>query len=78
VHEGLVVDVLDAGYELIGEEKNSLQGELVVAEVKEVLQAGSEEIEGHGIVLILSSEPVDKWDTNTTSKRLVDTVSYSS
>jgi hypothetical protein len=73
VDEGLGVDVLDAGDELIGEKKNCLQGELAVAEVKEVLQAGSEEIEDHGIVLTLSSEPADKWDTNTTNKRLVDT-----
>jgi hypothetical protein len=40
VDEGLGVDVLDAGDELIGQQKNGLQGELAVAEVEEILQAG--------------------------------------
>jgi hypothetical protein len=73
VDEGPGVDVLDAEEELIGEEKNSLQGELAVAEVEEVLKAGSEKIEDHGVVFTLSSEPANKWDTNTTSEGLVDT-----
>lgn len=38
VDEALGVDVLDAGDELIGEEQDSLQGELAVAEVEEVLE----------------------------------------
>jgi len=45
VDEGLGVDVLDAGDELIGQQKNGLQGELAVAEVEEILQAGAEEIQ---------------------------------
>jgi hypothetical protein len=73
VDEGLGVDVLDAGDELIGQQKNSLQGELSVAEVEEILQAGSEEIKNHGIVVTLGTEPADKWDADTTSERFVDT-----
>lgn len=73
VDEGLGVDVLDAGDELIGQQKNGLQGELAVAEVEEILQAGAEEIKNHGIVVTLGTEPADKWDTDTTSERLVDT-----
>lgn len=73
VDEGLGMDVLDAGDELIGQQKNGLQGELAVAEVEKILQAGSEEIKNHGIVVALSTEPADKWDTNTTGERLVDT-----
>jgi hypothetical protein len=73
VDEGLGMDVLDAGDELIGQQKNGLQGELAVAEVEKILQAGSEEIKNHGIVVALGTEPADKWDTNTTGERLVDT-----
>ena len=73
VDEGLGVDVLDAGDELIGKEKNGLQGELAVAEVEEILQAGSEEIEDHGIVVTFGTEPADEGDTNTSGEGLVDT-----
>jgi hypothetical protein len=73
VNEGLGVDVLDTGDELIGQQKNGLQGELSVTEVEEILQTGSEEIKNHGIVVTLGTEPADKWDTNTTGQRLVDT-----
>jgi hypothetical protein len=73
VDEGLGVDVLDAGDELIGQQKNGLQGELAVAEVEKILQAGSEEIKNHGIVVALGTKPADKWDTDTTGERLVDT-----
>jgi hypothetical protein len=73
VDERLGVNVLDARDELISEEKDGLQGEFSVAEVEEVLQAGSEKIEDHGIVVTLGTEPADKGDTDTTSKGLVDT-----
>ena len=73
VDEGLGVDVLDAGDELIGQEENGLQGELAVAEVEEILQTGAEEIQDHGIVVTLSSEPADKRNTDTSSEGLVDT-----
>lgn len=73
VNEGFGVDVLNAGDKLVGQQKNGLQGELAVAEVEEILQAGSEEIENHGIVVTLGTEPADKWDADTTGERLVDT-----
>ena len=73
VDEGFGVDVLDAGDKLVGQQKNGLQGELAVAEVEEILQAGSEEIKNHGIVVALGAEPADKWDADTTGERLVDT-----
>jgi hypothetical protein len=44
VDEGLGVDVLDARDELIGEEENSLQGELSITEVEKILQTWAEEI----------------------------------
>jgi hypothetical protein len=67
------VDVFDAGDELVGKEKNGLQGELAVAEVEEVFQAGTEQVEYHGIVVTLGTEPANEWDTDTAGKGLVDT-----
>jgi hypothetical protein len=72
VNEGLGVDVFDAGDELIGEEKNGLQGELAVAEVEQVLETGTQEVDNHGVVVALSTEPADEGDTDTTGERLVD------
>src|SRR4051812_38273204 len=47
VDEGFGVNVLDAGDELIGEQEHRLQGELAVAEVEEILQAGAEKVKDH-------------------------------
>jgi hypothetical protein len=73
VDEGLGVDVLDAGDELVGQEQDGLQGELAVAEVEEILEGRAEEIEDHGVVVTLGAEPADEGDTDTAGKRLVDT-----
>jgi hypothetical protein len=73
VDKGLGVDVFDAGDELIGEEKNGLQGELAVAEVEQVLETGTQEVDDHGVVVALSTEPADEGDTDTAGKRLVNT-----
>lgn len=72
VDEGLGVDVLDAGDELIGQKEDGLQGELAVAEVEEILERGAEKIEDHGVVVTLGAEPADEGNTDTTGKRLVD------
>jgi hypothetical protein len=73
VDKGLGMDVLDTRDELIGQEKDGLQGEFSVTEVEEILQTGTEEVENHGIVVTLGTEPANKWNTDTTSQRLVDT-----
>jgi hypothetical protein len=73
VDERLRVDVLDAGDELIGQQQDGLQGELAVAEVEEILQAGAEQVENHGIVVTLGAEPADEGNTDTTGQGLVDT-----
>jgi hypothetical protein len=73
VDERLGMNVLDAGNQLIGEEKDGLEGELPVAEVEEIFQGGSEEVEDHRIVITLGTEPADEGDTDTTSQGLVDT-----
>jgi hypothetical protein len=72
VDERLGVDVLDAGDQLVGEQKNRLERELAVAEVEQVLQAGSEEVENHGVVVALGTEPADKGDADAASERLVN------
>jgi hypothetical protein len=73
VNEGLGMDVLDTGNQLVGKEKDGLQGELSVAEVEKVFQGGSKEVENHGIVVTLGAEPADERDADTSSKGLVDT-----
>jgi hypothetical protein len=73
VDEGFGVDVLNARDELIGEEENGFQGELAIAEVEKILQAGSEEVEDHSIVVALGSEPANEGDTDASSEGLVDT-----
>ena len=72
VDEGLGVDVLDAGDELIGEQEDGLQRELAVAEVEEIFQGGTEQIEDHGVVVALGAEPAHEGNTNTASEGLVD------
>jgi len=67
------VDVLDTRDELIGKEEDGLQGEFAVAEVEKILQAGSEQIKNHSIVVALSSEPANKRDTDSSSEGLVNT-----
>lgn len=58
---------------MIGKQKNRLQGELTVAEVEEVFQAGSEQVEDHCIVVTLGSEPPDVRNTDTAGKGLIHT-----
>ena len=73
VDEGLGVDILDAGDELIGEEQHRLEREFAVAKVEKVLQGGAEQIQDHGIVIALGAEPADERDTDTAGERLVNT-----
>lgn len=72
VDEGFSMDILDAGDELISQKQDSLQRELAVAEVEEILQAGAEEVEDHGVVITLGAEPADEGNANATGEGLVD------
>ena len=67
------MDVFDPGDELVGQQKDGLEGELAVAEVEEILQTGTEQVDDHGIVVTLGTEPTHKGDTDTTGERLVHT-----
>jgi hypothetical protein len=71
--EGLGVDVLDAGDELISQQQNRLQRELAVAEVEQVLQAGAEKVKHHSIVVTFGAEPADEGNADAAGKRLVHT-----
>lgn len=73
VDEGLGVDVLDAGDKLICQQENGLERELAVAEVEQILQTGSEEVQDHGVVVTFCSEPTDERDADTAGEGLVDT-----
>ena len=73
VDERLCVDVLDAGDELVGKKQDRLERKLAVAEVEEILERRAEQIQDHGVVVTLSSEPADKRNAYAASKRLVDT-----
>jgi hypothetical protein len=72
VDERLGVNVLNAGDELIGQEKNGLQGEFAVAEVEEILQGRAKQVQNHSIVVALGTEPAHEWDTDTAGEGLVD------
>lgn len=59
-------------HQLISEQQNSLEREFAVAEVEEILEGRTKEIDDHCIIVTLGTEPPDKGDANATSKRLVD------
>ena len=59
-------------HQLISQKEDSLQAELAVAEVEQILERGPQEVNDHGIVIAFGAEPTDKGDTNATSKGLVD------
>lgn len=72
VDEGLGVDVLNAGDELVGKKQDRLERELAVAEVEEILQRRAEQVQDHGIVVALGTKPADEGDADTTGEGLVD------
>ena len=63
---------IDTTYQLIREQQNRLERKLPVAKVEQILQTGTQQIQDHGVVVAFRAEPTHKGDSNTTSKRLVD------
>ncbi|KAI0563609.1 casein kinase I [Gracilaria domingensis] len=59
VQKGSRVDVLDPLDHLVGEHEHGLEGEATVAKVEKVLERGTEQIDGHDIVLALDAVPAD-------------------
>lgn len=62
----------DTTYQLISEEKHSLEAELAVAEVEQVFKGGTEQVEDHGVVVTFCAVPANKRDADATGKGLVD------
>jgi hypothetical protein len=58
--------------ELVGEEESRLEAELAVAEVEEVLEGRTEQVEHHGVVVALDSEPPHERHTNSSGEGLID------
>lgn len=59
-------------YQLVGQEQDSLESEFAIAEVEEVLEGRSEEIDDHRIVVTFGTEPTDERNTNAACEGLVD------
>ena len=66
------MNVFNAGNQLVREKQHCLQGKFAVAEIEQILQAGSKKIEYHSIVITFGSEPTNEGDTDTTSEGFVD------
>lgn len=73
MNERLGMNVLDAGDQLIGEQQHRFQRELAVAEIEKILQARTEQVEHHGIVITLGAKPTDEGNANASRERFVDT-----
>ena len=69
--EGLGVDILDTGDELVGEKEDGLEREFAVAEVEEILERWAKQIEHHGVVVALCPKPSYERDADTAGERLV-------
>lgn len=59
-------------YELVSQQEDSLEAELAVAEVEQILERGTQEVEDHGVVVAFGAEPSDEWHTDATGEGLVD------
>jgi hypothetical protein len=73
VDEGLGVDVLDAGDELVGQEQDGLEREFAVAEVEEILERRAQKVQDHGVVVAFCAEPSYKGNADTAGEGFVDT-----
>lgn len=59
-------------YKLIRQQEDGLETEFAVAEVEQVFERGTQEVENHGVVVALGAEPSDEWDADATGEGLVD------
>ena len=70
VDEVLSMNELNPTYELVRQQEDSLEAELPVAEVEEVLQAGPQQLHHHHVVLALAAVVLDKGNPNTSLHHL--------
>ena len=66
------VQELDPRQHLVDEHEHSLEGELALAVVEEVFEAGAEEVEHHGIVVAFGAVPVDLGNAGTATQNFVE------
>ena len=64
VNEVLPVDELYTTDELISEQEDGLQAHLPVAEIEEILEAGTEELHHHHIVVVLGAVVLHQGDAH--------------
>ena len=65
-------DTVGSTHQLICKQQNRLETEFPVAEVEEVLEGWSEEIDDHGVVVAFGAEPANERYTDATGESLVD------
>ena len=68
MNERLGMDILDPGDELIREQKHRFQRELAVAKIEKILQAGSEQVKHHSIIITLGPEPTDEGNADASGE----------
>ena len=68
--EVFAVDELDPADELVGQQQHRFQTQLPVAEVEEVLEAGSEELHDHHIVFALLAVVSDEGNAHSSLHHL--------
>ena len=57
---------------MVCKKQDGLEAELAIAEIEEVFQGGTEEVDDHGIVVALRSEPANEGNAYTACESLVD------
>jgi len=57
---------------LISKKQDGFEGEFSTAEIEEVLERGTKQVDDHGIIVAFGAKPTDKRDSDTASKSFVD------
>lgn len=63
---------MDFTHQLISEQQDCLEREFTVAEVEEIFEGGTKEVDDHCVIVTFGTEPSNKGDADATSKRFVD------
>ena len=72
VNDILGMNIREAMKKLVGKHQDCFEGEPTIAEIKQVLQAGSQEIEHHGFVFAFEYVIVNAWNPDTAGEGSVD------
>ena len=64
MQEMVVMQELNPLHHLVSQHQHCLQRKLPLAEGHEILQAGTQQVHDHRVIVTLHSEPVDRWNTN--------------